>query len=570
MPISLVRNTHGTEHFPSITVLGQAVVVSGRNLSRRGFLTTAAAGIAGLAVASCTGKNHDDALGAITDGSQGAGAPGVLNFGIPTISSQLPLPAPFQVPLPVPVRLTPRKTADTDYYEIVQSVATAEIIPGMKTTVWGYNGTFPGPTIVSTTGRRTVVNHRNELPVPTVVHLHGGQAPAGQDGYTTDYLLPAGMTAAEAGPGMPGMPEMKMADPEAHVTRLSRDYTYPMQQRAATLWYHDHRMGFTGASVNRGLAGFHIVHDDEELALPLPTGDRDIPLMICDRAFAADGSFLYPSLDPTMKKTPGVDFESMKGVMGDVILVNGAPWPALKVGAGRYRFRILNASNARVYELALRTGSGSAAFTQIGTDGGLLSAPIQQSTLVVAPAQRFDVVIDFGKFKVGEQVTLVNQADTGSVASVMRFTVDHTMNDTTSVPANLSTVDTIDPATVATRRTMDFRYGRGSQSWEINGRGFDPQTSEATVKSGATELWTITSDNHHPVHLHSATMQVVTRNGQPPGPFDQGWKDTVLIGPKNTVQVAVRFTGSPGRYMFHCHNLEHEDMAMMANYRIAD
>ncbi|WP_228554609.1 multicopper oxidase family protein [Catenulispora pinisilvae] len=257
----------------------------------------------------------------------------------------------------------------------------------------------------------------------------------------------------------------------------------------------------------------------------------------------------------------------MNGVLGDVILVNGAPWPVLDVGAGRYRFRILNASNARVYQLALTAGSGPPlTFTQIGTDGGLLAAPVDHPTLQIAPAQRFDVVIDFGQVAVGDTVTMVNQADSGPAGSVMRFRVTQPMHDTTSVPSKLSTPDVVDPATLTTHRSMRFHWGGGS--WQINGHDFDPKSSEATVRPGDTELWTISSDFHHPVHLHAAGLQVLTRNGGAPGRWDAGWKDTVLLGPGDEIQVAARFSGYPGRYMLHCHNLEHEDMSMMANFHI--
>lgn len=223
-----------------------------------------------------------------------------------TLTSEITLPAQFSSPLPIPKRLQPsHQTADTDYYEILQSAATAEIIPGLKIPIWGYNGTFPGPTIVQNPNRRVVVTHRNALPVPTVVHLHGGQSPHDSDGYPTDLVLPAEVYGSfPVTPVMPAMGAMPaMTDPDAVIAKLTRDYTYPSQPRAATLWCHDHRMAFTGASVFRGLAGFHIAHDAQEQALPLPKGPRDVPLMIADRAFAADGSFLYPSLDSTLRST---------------------------------------------------------------------------------------------------------------------------------------------------------------------------------------------------------------------------------------------------------------------------
>ena len=253
------------------------------------------------------------------------------------------------------------------------------------------------------------------FPVPTVVHLHGGTTPHDSDGYPTDLVLPAASYGSfPEMPAMAGMPAM--TDPGAIITRLTRDYIYPPQPQAATLWYHDHRMDFTGPSVYRGLAGFHIAHDAAEQALPLPEGPRDVPLMIADRAFAADGSFLYPALDPSLRSIPGVDKPSVNGVMGDVILVNGAPWPVMKVASARYRFRILNASNARTYQLALGDPAQGGGFTQIGTDHGLLAAPLPLDAIAISPAQRFDVVIDFTRHKPGEQVTLVNQLGSGSTA----------------------------------------------------------------------------------------------------------------------------------------------------------
>ena len=198
------------------------------------------------------------------------------------IRSQTTLPGRYQVPLPIPDQLTPVRTdALTDYYEITQQMTQLRILPGLTTAAWTYNTSFPGPTIASRSGRRTVVRHRNALPVPVVVHLHGGHTPADHDGYPIDFILPQA--------GQPAANEMARNS----VVGL-REYVYPMNQRAATLWYHDHRMGYTGAAVWRGLAGFHLVRDDEEDALPLPRDWRDIPLMITDRAFAADGSFRVP------------------------------------------------------------------------------------------------------------------------------------------------------------------------------------------------------------------------------------------------------------------------------------
>ena len=190
-------------------------------------------------------------------------------------------------------------------------------------------------------------------------HLHGGRTSPENDGYPTDLILPAG-----------GFPQSHMHDPMAKIVEGEREYIYANDQRAATLWYHDHRMDFTAPQVWRGLAGFYILRDAEEERLGLPRGDKEIALMICDRSFDADGSLLYPALDSSLRETPGSDARYMGGVLGDVILVNGAPWPRLEVANVKYRFRILNASNARRYDLEME---GAASLIQIGSDGGLLA-----------------------------------------------------------------------------------------------------------------------------------------------------------------------------------------------------
>jgi spore coat protein A len=568
---------------------GEALSPGGQVMhSRRAVLTTAgvAAGLGAAAVVAdlagvfgrggatpppapgtLPGSNNDQGNGNGDGGNGGSRSHRDPNSGIQVLNSEITLPPRFRSALPVPQQLKPsRQTAGTDYYEVVQSAATAAIIPGLRTPIWGYNGTFPGPTIVQNPGRTVVVSHRNELPVPTVVHLHGGTTPHDSDGYPTDFILPdAKYGTFPEMPAMAGMPAM--TDPDAVITRQARDYTYPEQPRAGTLWYHDHRMDFTGASVYRGLAGFHIAHGASEQALGLPSGARDVPLMIADRAFAADGSFLYPALDPALRSVPGVEKSSMNGVMGDVILVNGAPWPVMKVDTARYRFRILNASNARTYQLALQDSSQrSLGFTQIGTDHGLLAAPLPQDAIEIAEAERYDVVIDFSRHKPGDQITMVNQLGSGSTAVVMLFAVARAVSDTSRVPAKLSTIGAINPTPAMTQRTMKFH--RGASDWTINGRVFDPAYSEADVPAGSTELWTIISDFHHPFHIHNATMQVISRDGQAPGPYDQGWKDAVFVNEGERVQLAIQFSTFKGRYVFHCHNLEHEDMGMMANFRI--
>ena len=519
-------------------------------LSRRGLLGLAGGAGAAAALAAC-------------------GLGGLSGQTAELMTSRARLPKPFDVALPIPpVKRPVRSDGTSDYYEIVQRVADAEILPGLRTPILGYDGIFPGPTLVSTSGRRTVVRHRNELPVPAAVHLHGGHTPAESDGFATDLILPAGEwhPAAAAHTGGAAM--------TGNVAHGSRDYVYPLDQRAATLWYHDHRMDFTGPQVYRGLAGLHLVHDDEERALPLPDGERDIPLMICDRAFEEDGAFRYPSIDRTLRGTPGVSADFMEGVVGDVILVNGAPWPVLQVEAVRYRFRILNASNARRYRLALDPAPpGGTSFVQIGSDGGLLERPVEHGTLDIASAERFDVVVDFSAYKSGTAVTLTNQLGGGSTSRVMRFRVGRRVKDDSRVPARLSRIERLDPAKAVRTRTWWFRRGdvpagggHDRKGWTVNDKTFDPRRMDARPKLGGIEVWRFISDLHHPVHVHLDPFQVISRGGRNAGTFDVGWKDTVDLRPAEYVDVAVRFTDYRGPYLLHCHNLEHEDMAMMATF----
>lgn len=475
------------------------------------------------------------------------------------LASLAPLPKAFDMSLPIlPVARPVQSDAETDYYEFTARAETAKILPGLNTGIWGYDGIFPGPTIEARRGRRISLRLQNRLPVPIVNHLHGGRTAPESDGYPTNLILPAG-----------GFPMQHMhADPLAKVSQGQQDYVYENDQRAATLWYHDHRMDFTAPQVWRGLAGFYILRDPEEARLPLPRGAREIPLMICDRSFEADGSFRYPALDPLLRDPPGVSSEYMGGVLGDVILVNGAPWPRLEVANVMYRFRILNASNARRYELALDpVAPGGVSFVQIGSDGGLLRAPVTHQVVRIAPAERFDVIVDFSKFRIGSSVRLVNRAGAGRLGEVMRFDITRSERDEFTVPATLSDIPDTRPQDAVVTRTFDFSYQRLQHEWRINGKPFDPARMDARPRLDTTEIWQFQTDFSHPLHLHLVHFQVLSHSGRP-GPYDAGWKDTIDLGPGQAARILVRFAGHRGRYVFHCHNLEHEDMSMMGNFEV--
>src|SRR5918993_1443015 len=481
-------------------------------------------------------------------------------------SVRSPSVEPFEVPLPIPPILKPLRTgAGTDYYEMIQKAGRQEILPGLKTELWGYDGIFPGPTVEARSGRNVVIRQWNELPVPVATHLHGGKTPPESDGYPTDLILPKGHgrgSSAHAGHSSVG----------GH-SHFFKDYRYPNEQRAATLWYHDHRMDFTGPQVYKGLAGLYLLRDEVEDSLPLPGGEKEVPLVITDRTFREDGSFYYPSIDPSLSDEPGVLASATNtvysGVFGDTILVYGAPWPVLEVSNTKYRFRVLNASTARAYELALDPPTpGGKPFVQVGSDAGLLEAPISHDTILASPGERFDVVVDFSRYQVGAVVTLRNLRGEGRTSDIMRFVVARREKEESTVPELLAPEEEFpNPDGAAVTRRFQFIAGVLGGMSTINGRVFDPDRIDARPRLGSTEVWELSGDPAHPIHLHLVQFRILSRDGGPPGPYDAGWKDTVFLE-GGTVRVATRFDGYRGKYVLHCHNLEHEDMMMMANFEV--
>lgn len=487
-------------------------------------------------------------LGVLAAGGVSACGPSTGSTGA-VLRSALPLPTPFTTPLPVPdvLRGEPAAHGAGTAYRMTARVHEQEILPGYRTRILGYEGSFPGPSICARRGEPLRLALRNELGVDTVLHLHGGRTPPEHDGYPTDLIS----------------------------TGRARDYRYPLDQRAATLWYHDHAMDFTGPNVYAGLAGMFLISDDEEAALGLPRGTRDLPLMIADRSFGPDAELLYPALHSD-RSAPGVTADFHGGVLGDCVLVNGAPWPVLEVDAARYRFRLLNASNARRYELTLDQGVG---FVQVGTDLGLLSRPVQRSTVTLAGAERVEVILDFSDLALGTRVTMGNRLGEGGAGQVMQFHVVRRASDDSRVPERLSTIERIDPSRVSVTRDLHFALGPtgggggagghghdaplGRSLWSVNGVTFASGRDVARPRLGTVERWRLSSDVHHPVHAHLVGFQV-------DGPGDAGpvWKDTIDLLPGSAAEVLVPIDGYRGRYVMHCHNLEHEDMMMMANFTV--
>ena len=461
------------------------------------------------------------------------------------------LPQPFTVPFAVPPVATPvARTADTDLYSLAQVEAPVEILPGLKTPIWGYNGITPGPTIVVPQGRKTLIRQQCNLPsvhptlrynVWTSTHLHGSASLPEYDGYASDFTSPG---------------EYK-------------DYRYPNFQNARTLWYHDHGVHITAPNAYMGLAAFYLLHDPHEMALPIPHGVYDVPLVIKDAMFTSSGELIF-------------DDQGESGMFGDVILVNGRPWPRMPVERRKYRFRLLNASVSRSYLLALDTGEP---FTVIATDGGLMPAPQATTTLRFGMAERYEVVVDFAKYRAGQRVVLrnlgpKNNVDYETTDVVMAFDVVGDPVDT----SNNEVPPVINPDNEVMRLTEDqavatrhMRFKREGGQWTIDGQRWEDVVNSgftktvANPKLGDVEIWELENSSggwFHPVHIHLIDFKVLDRNGAPPFNYEQGPKDVVYVGENETVRVLMRFGPHLGRYMMHCHNLVHEDHDMMVQFEV--
>jgi spore coat protein A, manganese oxidase len=458
------------------------------------------------------------------------------------------LPGPFRAHLPVPSALRPsRRSATTDFYRITMREADARILPGLTTRVWGYNGQFPGPMFRVEAGRRVAVDYVNRLPGAASIHTHGAYVDGDSDGHPNDLIVPG----------------------------ATKRYFFGNDETARTQWFHDHAMHHTAENVYRGLAGLYLITDEFERRLPLPHGPQDVPLVIQDRLFNADGSFDYPV---------GALDHSTNGVLGDVVLVNGKPWPRFEVAARRYRFRILNGSNARAYRLALSNGRP---LTLIATEGGLVHRPVELRSLPIAPAERYEIVVDFSDVPVGSSVVLRNLNGRDGTSRIMRFDVVRRARDDARVPAVLRPpAEQIDPTHLPTRpehavRTRRFLFKRTGGMWTINGKVFEADRMDAIPRVGDTEIWEFTNGGGgwiHPIHLHLLNFRILTRNGRRPPAHERGlWKETVFLGPSDSVRVLLKWPRiplgpNPGAflrtYVFHCHVIEHEDHDMMMQMRV--
>ena len=481
------------------------------------------------------------------------------------------------------------------------------------TALWAYEGQFPGPTIDVRRGQKIFVRWQNELAdgdflihgvfdthlhgthagepqTKTVTHLHGAVVPPDSDG-RPDAWFTAGFKARGA--------------------EWTREvYEYPNNQDACTLWYHDHAIGQTRLNVYAGLAGVYVIRDEAEDALGLPADAYEIPLLIQDRSFAADGSLAY--LASKSAGTPDHPGPWVPEFFGDVNLVNGKAWPYLEVEPRKYRFRVVNGANARFYRLRLSDGRP---FVQIGTDQGLLPAPAEVSKLLLSPAERADVIVDF-RGAAGKSIVLFNDApapfpggkevDARTTARVMQFRVVKPLSrpDRRPIPQRLRPIAPLAEGNARIRH-MAFREYKDANDEPIivllNARKWS-EPIDTKPKLGDVEIWNLinTTDDSHPIHLHLVRFQILDRqefdsddylkawgaqtpgNGpdpipvepylrgsrNPPAPDEAGWKDTVRADPKQVTRIIARFDGYAGKYPWHCHMLEHEDNEMMLQFEV--
>lgn len=423
--------------------------------------------------------------------------------------------------------------------------ATNTNINGNSFSVLGYqSGGILGPTIRANTGTNANINFQNNLSEKSNIHWHGLKIPADMDGHPEAFVNSGG----------------------------SFNFQFAINQRAALNWYHPHPDGATARQAFQGLAGLFIVNDAEEAALNLPSGIYEIPLVIQDKRLTSSGIAYNPT-----------SMEVMTGYMGETILVNGEASPFTEIATRFYRLRILNGSNARIYNLAL---SNNADLIVIGNDGGLLKNPVTVKNILLSPGERLDVLVNFSGLSMGTEVFLENKMfdNAGSAQGkqgfkILKFKITQTVNDSFNVPSSLSSINSI-PASAATRTrnfvlsVMQMSGGMNMTGMhQINGKTYNKNRIDETVTANATEIWEFDNsqgDEPHPIHLHGVHFQVLERTGGRGQLIasENGWEDTVLLLPQEKVKLIIPFASLTGIFVFHCHNLEHEDDGMMLQYQL--
>jgi spore coat protein A len=459
--------------------------------------------------------------------------------------------------------------------EITMRQAEVQALPGQRTRMWTYDGTFPGPTIRRPAGERTEVTFKHRLPdeaAELTVHLHGGHNRSPYDGQ------PGGLTRAHPRSFYCQIPDDLSARQSGNDLLIrpgsQKTYVYDLlenggPERAAFQWYHDHRLDHTARNVWRGLAGMWIVDDEHDASLGLPSGACDLPLMVVDRAFDRHNQLL----DPFVGLRPPAD-----GIVANRILVNGVHLPHHGIAARPHRLRILNASQFRSYNFYLSNG---AEMVQVGSDSGLMPRSLRRREILLGPAERADLVVDFSSFA-GQTVEL-RSGPRGDerhapgvrtyVGALMQFRVDSRRPpDRSRVPRRPRRLpEWAQHASPKPDRTWTIAIGGGFRPvWTINGRTFNPARSDAFPRLGTTETWEIVNRTAvpHMMHMHHTDWYLLSRDGRPPPPWEDCLKDTFMLAPGERITVAGHFSDYTGKFVIHCHMLDHEDHGLMSQFEV--
>lgn len=532
-----------------------------RRLTRRDFIKLMGMGAGTLTLGTC---------GLLPSASTNPTA-------VPAIQTSFP-------PLPDLPLLAVDLTAGRATLPIFQGAETsvlkyqAAVREGSGESVQALSGSYLGPIFRVRQGQQVQVHLNNELPDETIIHWHGLRIPEVMDGHPRHAIAPG----------------------------QSYDYDFQVINRAGMYWFHPHPHQLTGPQVYYGLAGLFIVSDEEEAALGLPSGEYDLPLVIQDRTFDSQNQMVYLA--------NGM-MDQMIGFLGNTILVNGAPNASMEVKASAYRLRILNGSNSRIYKLSWQDGTP---LTVIATDGGLLEEAVTRDYITLGPGERVELWADFSSRATGSEMKLVSlpfsdfnggmmgggmmgggsSLPNGAALDILRLKIGEKVAEAIPLPARLSTIERLNEDDAVNKNNpRSFTLAMQGMIHTLNNRLFemDAVAQDEIVRLGDLEVWEffnlegggggmgmgmgmMNMEMPHPMHIHGVQFQILDRQitrgyesayQELSGGFvNNGWKDTVLVMPGERVKVLVRFENYTGTYLYHCHNLEHEDAGMMRNYRI--
>jgi len=433
----------------------------------------------------------------------------------------------FSRELPIPKLLKPTDINGVKNYNLTVQDGKHQFFEGIQSNTMGINSSYLGDTILIQNGDSVSLNFTNKLSVDTTMHSHGMHVPSSMDGTPHQTIKPN--------------------------TTWSAKYT--VTQKASTSWYHSHAMHKTAEQVYMGLAGIIIVEDSESKALDLPKtyGEDDIPLVLQDRVFTNNQINYSPS-----------QMEKMRGYIGDTFIVNGAIEPTFYSPNKEIRFRILNGSNASIYNLGFSDGRE---FKQIATDGAFLEKPVTLRKVLLSPAERAEIVVDLTN-DLNKTLTLTD-ANTNKV--FLKINVNKQATTTTSLPSTLTTLTKFSSSQSVKNRTFTLDGQRGEFS--INGKSMNMSVINESVPLGDIEIWEVKNSMRidHNFHIHATHFMLLERNGSSANilPNEKGYKDVALVPANGSIKFIVKmidYTDNTIPYMYHCHFLEHEDAGMMGQF----